>query len=83
MSLPEQCRLKSDRDYRAGNILARMRHHFPLLRMHAFGELLDHLLVKCRDIVRFAAGDEAVVHDHLGIHPLRSCVPEVVLDCWP
>src|SRR6185312_8899720 len=47
------------------------------------GELGDHLLVERRQVVRLAAGDEALVHDDLLIDPSRAGVAQIGLERRP
>src|SRR5882672_7659763 len=46
-------------------------------------ELLEHLGVELRDVIRLAAGDDALVHHDGLVHPLGAGVPEVGLERWP
>src|SRR5919206_2941117 len=54
-----------------------------LLRVLALGELLDHLRVERRDVVRLAARDEALVDVDLLVHPVAAGVADVGLDARP
>ena len=51
--------------------------------MHPLRELLDELGAEGRQIVRFAAGDEAVVDDDLLVDPLAAGVADVGLQRRP
>src|SRR5688572_8214595 len=48
-----------------------------LAHMYAFRDLFDHLAVEGRDIVRVAAGDEAVINDHFFVNPVRTGVLQI------
>src|SRR5690606_16957121 len=49
-------------------------------RVPTFRELLHHLSVERRDIVRFTAGHQPLIHDYLFIDPLGARVAQVGLD---
>src|SRR6266849_1094911 len=49
----------------------------------AFAEFLDHLLVERRNIIGFAACDQAIIHDDFFIHPTRSSVTHIGLNRRP
>src|SRR2546423_2664105 len=67
---------------RAGTGSARGRL-LALPLVHSLGELLDHLLVERRDVVRLAAGHEPVVDDDLLVDPAAAGVPDVGLQARP
>src|SRR5205085_10379153 len=48
-----------------------------------FAELLDHFSIECRDVVRFAAGDQPIIDDDLFVNPLAAGVLDVGLDRRP
>lgn len=48
--------------------------------MISFGEFFDHFAIKSRYVVRFAACDRTVVHDHFFIHPLRAGIFQIRLN---
>ena len=50
-----------------------------LARVNAFGKLFDHLCVERRDIVRLAAGDDALIDDHLLVDPMTARISDVGL----
>src|SRR4051812_13041255 len=54
-----------------------------LLRMLAFAEFLNHLFVERRNIVRFAAGHESVIHYYLLIDPIASGIFHIRLNRRP
>ncbi len=53
------------------------------LLVAALAELLDHLLVERRDVVRLAARDDAVVDDDLLVDPVAAGVVDVGLEGRP
>src|SRR5699024_11771211 len=54
-------------------------HTATLLRVLAFGEFLDDLVAKSRQVTWLAAGDQAVVGDHFFVHPIAAGVANVGL----
>src|SRR2546429_6643299 len=46
-------------------------------------QILRSSSIECRDVVRFATGNESVVHNDFLIDPLCACVAHVDLNCWP
>jgi len=52
-------------------------------RVSPLAELLDHLLVERRDVVRLATRDDAVVDDDLLVDPLAAGVADVGLQRRP
>jgi hypothetical protein len=45
-----------------------------LFLMHALGELLGHLSIERRNIIRVPAGYQALVYDNFLIDPLGPCI---------
>jgi hypothetical protein len=43
----------------------------------SLAEFFDHLAVKCRNILRFSACNQAVIHDDLLIHPFGARIAEI------
>ena len=48
-----------------------------LLPVLAFGELLNHLSIECRDIIGLTARDQSVIGDHLLIDPLGAGIDQI------
>ncbi len=48
-----------------------------LLAVHAFPDFCDHLLVEGRQVAGVAAGNQALVGDHLLVYPLGAGIAEV------
>src|SRR6185436_3522169 len=51
--------------------------------MATFGNLFNHFLVECGQIIRFAAGYQATVDHHLAIHPLGAGVLQILAQRRP
>ena len=51
--------------------------------MFSFAKLFHHLFVEGRDVVRFAAGDEAIVHHYFFVDPVRAGITKIGLDRRP
>src|SRR5215831_404928 len=47
--------------------------------VHSLADLLDHLLIEGRNVVRLAARHEPFVHDHFAVDPITAGVADVGL----
>src|SRR5262249_1086019 len=51
--------------------------------MTTFGELSDHFSVECWNVIRLAAGNQSIVHDHFLIHPAFAPIAQAALNRRP
>src|SRR3982751_6825082 len=77
LSLPVQTRHKAPSGRRTANLRG------DSLAVFTFCELLDHLPIESWDVVRLAAGDDAVINHNLLVDPVRAGVLQIGLQRWP
>jgi hypothetical protein len=63
------------KQYRAAAL--RPGRYLFFLPVTAFGELLDHLLIECRNVIRFTACNETMLCYHFSIDPIGTGVLQV------
>src|SRR5258706_13455310 len=65
-----------------GSLPASAAGHRAFFSMLAFAEFLNHLSIKRRNIGRFSAGHQPVVHHHFAVNPICSSVTQIRPDRW-
>jgi hypothetical protein len=48
--------------------------------VHTCAEFLDHLAIKCRKVVRFPAGNEAIINEDLLVTPVAAGIEDIGAD---
>jgi len=51
--------------------------------MDTFSDLLNHFAIEGRQIIRFATGDETIIHNDFLIYPATPSITHVCLNRWP
>lgn len=53
------------------------------LSMDTFSDLLNHLAIEGRQIIRFATSDETIIDNDFLIYPATPSITDVCLNSWP